>query len=48
VIGRLRTEIFPPDVAERQGRGLRRVLDTGEPLYQAMPPGGLSTSRTNI
>jgi hypothetical protein len=24
----------------------RTVLDTGEPLYQAMPPGGLSTSRT--
>jgi hypothetical protein len=24
----------------------RQVLDTGEPLYQAMPPGGLSTSRT--
>jgi hypothetical protein len=24
----------------------RQVLDNGEPLYQAMPPGGLSTSRT--
>lgn len=24
----------------------RVVLDIGEPLYQAMPPGGLSTSRT--
>jgi hypothetical protein len=24
----------------------RQVLDTGEPLYQAMPPGGLTTSRT--
>jgi hypothetical protein len=24
----------------------RQVLDTGEPLHQAMPPGGLSTSRT--
>jgi hypothetical protein len=24
----------------------RQVLDTGEPLYQAMAPGGLSTSRT--
>jgi hypothetical protein len=24
----------------------RQVLDTGAPLYQAMPPGGLSTSRT--
>ena len=33
LIGRLRTDIFPPDVAERQGRGLQRVLDTGEPLY---------------
>ena len=33
LIGRLRSEIFPPDVAERQGRGLQRVLDTGEPLY---------------
>lgn len=33
LIGRLRTEIFPPDVAERQGLGLKRVLDTGEPLY---------------
>ena len=33
LIGRLRTEIFPPDVAERQGRGLQRVLETGDPLY---------------
>ena len=33
VIGRLRTEIFPPDVAERQGRSLQRVFDTGEPFY---------------
>ncbi len=33
IIGRLRTEIFPPDVAERQGHGLTRVLQTGEPLY---------------
>lgn len=24
----------------------RQVLDTGVPLYQAMPPGGLTTSRT--
>lgn len=24
----------------------RQVLDSGTPLYQAMPPGGLSTSRT--
>ena len=24
----------------------REVLDSGTPLYQAMPPGGLSTSRT--
>ena len=23
----------------------RMVLDSGDPLYQAMPPGGLSTSR---
>jgi PAS domain S-box-containing protein len=33
VIGRRRAEIFPPDVAERQGGNLRRVLATGEPLY---------------
>ena len=32
LIGRLRTEIFPPDVAERQGRSLRRVFDTGQPF----------------
>ena len=33
VIGRRRSEIFPPDVAERQGANLRQVLATGEPLY---------------
>ena len=33
VIGRMRAEIFPPDVAERQAGNLRKVLATGEPLY---------------
>jgi PAS domain S-box-containing protein len=33
VIGKLRTEIFPPDVAERQGGNLRQVLTSGKPLY---------------
>jgi len=33
IIGRPRTEIFPPDVAERQGRSLRRVFETRQPLY---------------
>jgi two-component system cell cycle sensor histidine kinase/response regulator CckA len=33
LIGRLRTEIFPPDVAERQGANLRKVLSEGKPLY---------------
>ncbi len=26
----------------------RQVLDVGSPVYQAMPPGGLSTSRTFV
>ena len=33
LIGRLRTEIFPPEISERQGRNLREVLATGKPLY---------------
>ena len=33
VIGRLRTEIFPPDVAERQGANLRKVISEGKPVY---------------
>ncbi|MDA1184249.1 MAG: PAS domain S-box protein [Acidobacteria bacterium] len=33
LIGRSRTEIFPPDVAERQGHGLQQVFDTGKSLY---------------
>jgi PAS domain S-box-containing protein len=33
VVGRLRTEIFPPAVAERQGANLRKVLAEGKPLY---------------
>ena len=33
LIGRPRTELFPPDVAERQGRGLAQVFATGTPLY---------------
>ena len=33
LIGRLRSEIFPPDVAERQGRNLQQVFATGKPLY---------------
>ena len=32
LIGRRRAELFPPDVAEQQGRNLRRVFETGEPL----------------
>lgn len=32
LIGRLRTEIFPPEISERQGRNLREVLATGKPL----------------
>jgi PAS domain S-box-containing protein len=33
VIGRRRTEMFPPDVAGRQGENLQRVFATGEPVY---------------
>ena len=33
VIGRRRSEIFPPDIAERQGHGLQHVFITGKPLY---------------
>ena len=33
LMGRKRTEIFPPDVAERQGQNLRRVFETGRPVY---------------
>ena len=33
VIGRPRSEIFPPDVVERQGQSLRQVFDTQKPLY---------------
>ena len=33
VIGRRRSEIFPPDVAERQSRGLQQVFDSGKAMY---------------
>ena len=33
VIGRRRLEIFPPDVAERQGRSLLHVFNAGMPIY---------------
>jgi len=33
VIGRRRVDIFPPEVAERQGRGLQHVFNSGKPLY---------------
>jgi PAS domain S-box-containing protein len=33
VVGRRRSEIFPPGVAERQSANLRKVLDEGKPLY---------------
>ncbi len=33
VIGKRRSEIFPPAVAERQGANLRAVLREGKPLY---------------
>ncbi|MBM3819326.1 MAG: PAS domain S-box protein [Acidimicrobiia bacterium] len=33
LIGRRRTELFPPDIAERQGQNLAKVFATGEPLY---------------
>ena len=33
LIGRHRADLFPPDIAERQGRGLNHVLTTGQPLY---------------
>jgi PAS domain S-box-containing protein len=43
LIGRPRAELFPPPVAEQQGRSLRRVFETGESLYAEAPlptPGG--------
>ncbi len=33
IIGKMRTEIFPPDVGERQATNLRKVLTEGKPLY---------------
>ena len=33
LIGKLRVEIFPPDVSERQKLGLQHVFDTGKTLY---------------
>jgi two-component system cell cycle sensor histidine kinase/response regulator CckA len=33
VIGRRRSEIFPPEIAARQGANLREVLSTGRPIY---------------
>ena len=33
LVGRKRTDVFPPDVAERQGQNLRQVFETGKPLY---------------
>jgi two-component system, cell cycle sensor histidine kinase and response regulator CckA len=33
LIGRRRADLFPPDVASRQGRHLRQVFETGAPLY---------------
>jgi PAS domain S-box-containing protein len=33
VIGRQRREIFPPDVAERQGQNLQQVFSTGQAVY---------------
>jgi len=33
VIGRLRSEIFPPQVAERQAENLRKVMAEGKPVY---------------
>ncbi len=34
VIGKRRTDLFPPDIAREQGVLLRRVFETGEPLRQ--------------
>ena len=33
LVGRKRTDIFPSDVAERQGENLKQVFETGKPLY---------------
>ena len=33
LVGRRRTDIFPPEVAERQGEHLKQVFETGKPLY---------------
>jgi two-component system cell cycle sensor histidine kinase/response regulator CckA len=33
LIGQKRTDIFPADVAERQGQNLKQVFDTAKPLY---------------
>ncbi len=33
VVGRRRSEIFPPEIAERQSANLRTVLTEGKPLY---------------
>lgn len=33
LIGKPRAELFPPDIAGRQGQSLRRVFDNGQPLF---------------
>ena len=37
LIGRLRSDIFPPDVAARQSRNLGQVIGTGQPLQAEGP-----------
>ncbi|HOW18824.1 MAG TPA: PAS domain S-box protein, partial [Phycisphaerae bacterium] len=51
VIGKPRSELFPPDVADRQKRGLQRVMQTGEPLMadDIVPfPGRQTWQRTQL
>jgi len=33
ITGRLRSELFPPGTSESQNRNLRRVMESGQPLY---------------
>ncbi len=37
VIGKPRADLFPPDIAGQQGRSLRHVFDSGQPLFNESP-----------
>jgi two-component system cell cycle sensor histidine kinase/response regulator CckA len=55
LVGKAMQDLFPPEIAERQGRQVRRVFETGEPLFSeenesrtAAGPRWFNTSLTPI